>query len=88
MSTINNEEIKTIDRRAYQRGYAAGRKLNRQKQEREKKRLWNQALLRCLPWALESKGWTRSGEPITGLAERVRLAADAADEAVKQAGKR
>lgn len=86
--TNNTDDKKTIERRAYQRGYAAGRKLNRQQQAREKKRLWNQALLRCLPWALESKGWTRGGEPINGLAEKVRLAAEAADEAVKQAGKR
>lgn len=78
------------EKRGYSKGYAAGGRRKEQNITREaiqKKRdvFWQRAFLAALPAAFESKNWTRGEKPITGLGDRVKLAAEAADEAMKYA---
>jgi hypothetical protein len=76
--------------RAYQRGYAAGRRrlkadLRGQRKEAEREAFRRRAFLAALPACIEVQGWVRGDAPITKLADRVRLAWEFADEAVKGA---
>lgn len=91
MAEITGAEVEqaTADRRAYQRGYAAGRKrvrLDRQREhlQRQENAAWNRAFLAVLPGCIQANGWQDSnGKPITTLPQRVQLASNAADQALK-----
>jgi len=79
----------TEEQRGYARGYAAGRKrVQRDRQaeraQAERQAFLDRAFLAALPACIEAHGWTRGGKPITGLDQRVRLAWDAAEQALKQ----
>ncbi len=76
--------------RGYSMGYAAGKRRKERDIAREvtKKKhdaFWQRAFLAAIPAALTAEGWKRGEKPITMLEDRVRLAADVADEAVKHA---
>lgn len=79
----------TDERRAYQRGYAAGRKrvrLDRQRehQQRQENAAWNRAFLAALPACIEANGWKDAqGNPITTTTQRTNLAARIADKSLK-----
>ncbi len=77
-------------RAAYSKGYAAGKRIAKQKKsldviQRQKNAFWQRAFISTLPWALETNGWTLGGEPTTAMLDRVRLATIVADEALKRA---
>lgn len=72
----------------YARGYAAGRKRQQVDidQEAERKREnenWNRAFLTALPFAMSAEGWARGEKPIKTIADRVILAQNVADEAIR-----
>ena len=83
-----DSDEKTAEQRGYSRGYAAGqrrkaREIQAEKIRQQKNAFWNRAFLAVLPSAFEAKGWTRGDQPINSLADRVALASDAADHAVR-----
>lgn len=73
------DEIKKAERRGYQKGYRAGKK------DRHSEDNWNRAFLAVLPACVNAEGWERTEHgkktKITGVYDRVRLAADFADTA-------
>lgn len=78
------------DRAAYQRGYNAGRKrlrkdIDQEHRQRQENAAWNRAFLAALPGCIQCNGWQDSdGKPITTLHQRVQLASNAADQAIKR----
>jgi len=90
MDAIDQPDIVKIEHRAYSRGYSAGRKKLKQENQTARRfarqdEFWRRAFLTALPFALDAQSWSRGGKPITGIADRVKLAADVANEAVEQA---
>lgn len=80
---MNSEE-----KRAYQRGYAAGkrrkvREIRAEARMREDRAFLDRAFLAALPAAITAQGWKRGEQPITALKDRVLLAVDFAREALK-----
>lgn len=78
----------TAEQRGYAKGYKAGRK--RRKRDDAAERIaeqraafWNAAFLAALPATMAVKEWTRGGEHISTLTDRVALATEAADAALK-----
>lgn len=76
------------EHRAYARGYAAGRKKVKQSRtaenlRRERQAFHDKAFLAALPFAFEQTTWTRGEAPIKTLNERVKLAQEIADVALK-----
>ena len=87
---MSKEDLKTAEHRAYAKGYAAGKRrkqceISRETLKRKKDALWVRAYLAVLPAAFSAQNWTRGEQKITALTDRVRLAAETADEAVKHA---
>lgn len=87
---MGNEYKTTAEQRAYSNGYAAGkrnkqRSLSMQQRAQKKNAFWQRAFLAALPAAFVSENWMRGDKPICTLEQRMRLAADIADEATKQA---
>jgi hypothetical protein len=79
----------TEEKRVYARGYAAGRKRVQrdrlaERMQAERQAFLDRAFLAALPACIDAQGWTRGEKPITTLDERVRLAWDAAESALKQ----
>lgn len=82
------DELKAAEQRAYGRGYAAGQK--RAKRNADSARLkkmqdaaWNRAFISALQERISTQGWTVGDKPIANIADRVRLARDFANEAIK-----
>lgn len=77
------------EKRAYQRGYQAGkrrkqREISFEARDRERKAFAERAFLAALPACITAHGCrTAQGTPITSLPNRVELAADFAREALK-----
>lgn len=75
------------EKRGYGKGYAAGLKRQERDQStarsRRKAHYWNRAFLAALPACLTAQGWERGGEAIKKLDDRVQLASETADEALK-----
>lgn len=82
MSTVE-DEIKKAEKRGYSKGYAVGKR--RQALQRKNGAFWQRAFLAALPAAIASQGWKRGNKPLTKLPDKVQLAAEAADEAMKYA---
>lgn len=77
------------EKRAYQKGYVAGRKRkneDRRRAGREAERLAfrRRAFLAALPACVNAQGWTRNDKPITTMEARTALAWDFADEAMRR----
>lgn len=90
MDAPDQPDAEKIERRAYSRGYSAGRKKLKQENQTARRlarqdEFWRRAFLAALPFALGAQSWTRGGKPITRLDDRVKLATDVANEALKQA---
>lgn len=75
------------EKRAYSRGYNAGRR--RLKREREWERSnaeanaqWNRCYLALLPAAMQVAGWTLGDKPVNSTADRLRLAVSWTNQAV------
>lgn len=78
------------DKKAYARGYAAGRlrkikDVDRDAERKKRDAFWQRAFIAALPSVILAKGWTRGDKPIVGPADRVRLAAEIANEALSAA---
>lgn len=88
---MSDTNLKKIEANAYSRGYAAGQKrkhkaMTEEARQRKKDAFWQRAFLAALPAAFSAQGWKDgNGKAITNLPARIRLAANAADEAVKLA---
>lgn len=77
------------EQRGYSKGYAAGlrkRKADRSREHirREKQAFWDRAFLAVIDSCMNIQGWSRGDKPISSLEDRVRLASEVADEAVKR----
>ena len=88
--TIDDKELKAAERRGYSKGYVAGKKrkernISEETRQRKKDVFWQRAFVAALPAAFAAQGWSRGETPITSLKERVRLAAETADEALSYA---
>jgi hypothetical protein len=87
---MDNEELKAAELRGYSKGYAAGKRrkqsqINRESRQRKEDAFWQRAFLAALPAAFAAQNWTRGDKPINKLDQRVLLAAETADEALKHA---
>lgn len=90
MISMDNAELKTAELRGYSKGYAAGKRRKQgqiysEARKRKMDAFWQRALIAALPAAFSAQNWTRGDKPIETLDQRVRLAADVADEALKRA---
>lgn len=77
------------EKRAYQRGYAAGKRrvekiVNEEVQWERGSQFWREALLAAIPFAMTAS-WKRGGEAISTIESRVQLARSVADAALMQA---
>ncbi len=87
---MNDSVEKLAERRGYAKGYAAGNaRKKRETQHAEKIKqenaFWQRAFLAALPAAFAANNWTRGDKAIKTLSDRVRLASETADEALKAA---
>ncbi len=87
---MGEDDLKTAERRGYGKGYAAGkarkeREISHETRRRRMDAFWQRAFIAALPAAFNAQGWARGETKITSLSDRMRLAADAADEAMKHA---
>ncbi|HLP99165.1 MAG TPA: hypothetical protein VK149_12055 [Sideroxyarcus sp.] len=86
---MSNDEIRQAEKRGYSKGYLAGRRLKKRKDEQESRRRERQAFLdraflSILPAAMNAQGWTFGDTPISSTQDRVKLARRWAEEALKQ----
>ena len=84
----DTQALLAAEKRGYGKGYAAGKR-HRGKQvridqnRRQRQAFRQRAFLAVLPFAMGANGWVRGENPINSLSERVRLAVEIADEAMK-----
>ena len=84
------DEIKAAEARGYSKGYQAGKRrksldISAEQFRVKKDAFWRRAFLAAIPAALSAQRWTRGGTEIATLPDRISLAAEAADEALKHA---
>ncbi|WP_156509277.1 hypothetical protein [Ralstonia mannitolilytica] len=89
MDNESQNAIKKAEARGYKRGYQAGRRKQQSEAlvarlEREKRAFRDRAFLAALPAAFAAQGWVRGEKSINTLEERVRLAWETAEAALKQ----
>lgn len=78
------------EKKAYQRGYEAGRRRRRAEAERRashdrRSALWQRLFVAALGTCVDTQGWKYGDRPITGVSDRTSLAADFADEGLRKA---
>jgi hypothetical protein len=83
-----SDEIKNEKARGYSLGYAAGKKRAAKEDAAEELRVaraekWNAAFLASLGGCVSQQHWTRGDKPIVTLPDRVLLAKEFADEAMR-----
>jgi len=88
-----NPILKDAHDKGYAKGYAAGqrrkaRAVGAERAQAAQTAFWQRALLVALPAAMTVDNWKRGEKPITTLADRTRLAADFADQALLVAQER
>lgn len=86
---MTNDDIKAAEARAYQRGYAAGRRrkavdVRRDRDNAERAAFRRRAFLAALPAFITAQNWTMDGKEVTNLDQRVELAWRAADHALRR----
>ena len=77
----------------YHKGYRAGlrrkvRELSAEEQRRRENAFWQRAFIAAIPATMQVLGWKRGTADISGLTDRMVLASEAADEALKLARRR
>ena len=87
------DELKAAVINAYGRGYYAGTRRKKQQigseaKQRQENAMWHRYMAAALTTCCDARGWTAGDKPINTVAERTKLAADFADEAVKLARQR
>ena len=87
------DELKDAVRNAYGRGYSAGvrrkkRQISDEARRRHEDALWHRYMAAALTTCCDVRGWTCGNKPINTVKERADLAADFADEAMKEAARR
>ena len=90
---MEGNELKSAEERGYAKGYRAGQKrkkltISMEYYRRKRNAFWQRAFLAALPAAFSAQGWTRGDKQLNTIPERMRLASDAADEALKLAIRR
>lgn len=83
-----DDEIKKAELRGYSKGYAAGKRgkkfaISSEAIRAKKNACWNRAFIAALPAAFNAEGWVRGGKPIKTLDDKMKLAAETADAAIK-----
>lgn len=83
------EATKKAEHRGYVKGYAArGRRIKREetfeRARRERQAFLDRAFIAALPSAMNAEGWKFGDVPITSTADRIKLAASWAREALRQ----
>lgn len=85
---MDDTTIEKAEKRAYQKGYVAGRKRAKADKQAEidwnnKERFRRQALLAAIPYVMQQNTWKRGDSEINTIADRMWLASRIADEAAK-----
>lgn len=75
--------------KAYSRGYHAGQKRaiaarKREHLRRERQAFWDRVFVASVSTCIDVNGWEKGDVPISDIRQRVALAKDFADEALKQ----
>lgn len=86
---MTDEELKAVEQRGYARGYAAGRRklesdADKQARYAQRQDFLDSAFIASLPACIAAQGWKRGEESILSLQDRVALAWDVAEAALKQ----
>ena len=86
---MTDDQLKAAERRAYSKGYLAGkrrkqREISLDRARREKQAFLDRVFIELLPVALKAEGWTSGGKPVTTSVDRVRLARNWTIEALSQ----
>lgn len=83
-----SDAIKAAEQNGYAKGYNAGLRKKKKKRAESSVRArrdanWDRAFLAALPPCIEQQGWTCGEKLINSLEDRVALAKDFADEAIR-----
>lgn len=86
---LTETDLKQAEHRGYSRGYAAGKKRVRadrhaENYRREQQAFLDKAFLVALPFAMQQSTWKHGEKPINTIPERVDLAWDVAESALKR----
>ena len=87
--SMADDPVAAAEKRGYQRGYNAGKRrlvqeVARDRRHAQAEAFRRRAFLAALPAAFGAQGWKRGDQPITSMEDRVRLAWEVADEAMKR----
>lgn len=82
-------DTSTAEKRAYARGYNAGkrrrqREISDERRWREQQAFLDRAFLALLPTAMTVQGWAFGGKTVSSSEDRIRLARIWAEKALKQ----
>lgn len=85
---MSTDDLKAAEARGYSRGYKRGRATatDRKAQQRraaEREAFRRRVFLAALPACIAAQNWKRGEKPITSLGDRIALAWEFADEAVR-----
>jgi hypothetical protein len=85
---IVEQELKKAELRGYSKGYTAGLKRKSRERQRDHVRqmeasFFNRALLESINFVMTQDSWKRGEKPIKTVQDRMALARDIANEAVK-----
>jgi hypothetical protein len=76
-------------KKAYDRGYSAGRRKAKAISDAAKRdTFWQHSMLQVMEFCATQSSWKRGETPITGVEDRMRLAAEFAEAALNEATKR
>lgn len=83
------DELKAAEQRGYAKGYAAGQRRKaalseRNKHRREELAFWDRAFLSVAPYFAGCAAWTKGDKQLSSLDDRVELAANFANKAIKK----
>lgn len=90
MVSMSTAELKQAEARGYAKGYTAGKRrkaadVANERQRAREQALWQRAMLVAIPFAMQQSDWKRGQTRITTIEDRMRLAAEVADEALGKA---
>jgi len=87
--SADEADLKKAEQRGYSRGYQAGKKRVQterlaERLAKEQQAFLDKAFLAAVPFAMQQSNWKHGEKPINTIAERVDLAWDVAEAALKR----
>lgn len=87
---MTDDALKAAERSGYQKGYNAGKRLRSKqisadRQYARERAFWQRAMLAAIEFAMTQSTWKRGDTPINSTKDRMVLAGNVADAALKVA---